>query len=354
MTCPAPVTPTVALAASPNPVSSAGGQSTLSWSSTNAYSCVAQSPWPGAIRYQCYWWGCYPVNYINLPTSGTQPVSVTSNTTYSLTCTGAGGTSPAASVTVSVADPCPATTINNCNLPTTSSGSSAGSCPASYTGSCSYSCNNRSWTSPSSNSCTAPAAPCNVSPWGTIASGSSVTAYQSASVTSPATCTSQTRTCTNGTLSGSYTNASCSVTLASCTLPWGGTIASGVSVTAFLNPTAVAPATCASDPSQTRTCTNGTLSGSYTNQNCTALNPAVTMAAAPSRVQPGNSTKLSWSTTDVTSCTVKGTNGFSHTGTSGTNVDSGAITSQTTFTLACNAGSPKSVVVNVVPAFQEF
>src|SRR3989338_4889438 len=45
----------------------------------------------------------------------------------------------------------------------------------------------------------------------TIASGSSVTAYQASSVAAGQTCTSQTRTCQNGSLSGSYTNTSCTV-----------------------------------------------------------------------------------------------------------------------------------------------
>ncbi len=215
------------------------------------------------------------------------------------------------------------------------------------------------WSKVSSSwfSCTPPAASCTL-PWGgTIASGQSTTAYQTPSVVSPQTCSSvaQTRTCTNGSLSGSFTYPSCSVSAASCNLPWGGTIASGVSVTAFLNPTVVAPATCASDPAQTRTCTNGSLSGSYTNQNCTALNPTATISASPTRVQSGNSTKLSWSTTDVTSCTVKGTNGFSRTSTSGTNIDSGTITSQATFTISCDgAAASASVRVNVVPQYQEF
>jgi len=40
----------------------------------------------------------------------------------------------------------------------------------------------------------------------------------------------QTRTCNNGTLSGSYTQQSCS---AVCALPWGGTINQGLSVTAY-------------------------------------------------------------------------------------------------------------------------
>jgi hypothetical protein len=101
-------------------------------------------------------------------------------------------------------------------------------------------------------------APCNL-PWGgTVAHGASVTAYV-ASAGTPG-CTSQTRTCTNGVLSGSYTAQSCT---AGCSLPWGGYIASGASVTAYQNPSA--PCT-----SQTRTCTAGSLSGSYTNQSCAA------------------------------------------------------------------------------------
>ena len=56
-----------------------------------------------------------------------------------------------------------------------------------------------------------PAASCTGTPWGTMASGTSNTAYSTSSVTYPNTCASQTRTCTNGTLSGSYANTSCSV-----------------------------------------------------------------------------------------------------------------------------------------------
>lgn len=103
-------------------------------------------------------------------------------------------------------------------------------------------------------------------PWGgTIANGSSVTAYQTNSSTN---CPSvaETRTCTNGVLSGSYTYQTCSAPAASCTLPWGGTIASGSSVTAYqTNVSTNCPGVA-----QTRSCTDGTLSGSYTYQSCSA------------------------------------------------------------------------------------
>ena len=124
----------------------------------------------------------------------------------------------------------------------------------------------------SDSSFTAPLASC-PAPWGgSIASGSSVSAYQFSSVSAPATCSavSETRTCNNGTLSGSYTNQSCSVST-SCTTPWGTTLSNGSSVPAYQSSTVTAPATCSS-VTETRTCSNGTLSGSYINQNCAVVN----------------------------------------------------------------------------------
>ncbi len=103
-------------------------------------------------------------------------------------------------------------------------------------------------------------------PWGgTIANGASVTAYSSSTPAGSCSSYSQTRTCSNGTLSGSYTNQTCS---SGCTLPWGGNIAHGQSVTAYSSATSGC-STCSSI-SQTRTCNSGTLSGSYSNQSCAA------------------------------------------------------------------------------------
>lgn len=99
-------------------------------------------------------------------------------------------------------------------------------------------------------------------PWGgSIAHGASVTAYSGCSASG---CASETRTCSFGVLSGSYTNQTCTgcPAAASCNLPWGGSIASGASVTAYTN---CSVTTCSS---QTRTCTNGTLSGTYPNAGC--------------------------------------------------------------------------------------
>ena len=107
---------------------------------------------------------------------------------------------------------------------------------------------------------------CTGTSWGTVAHGNSVTAYSSPSVAWNASCTSETRTCDNGTLGGSYLYTSCySAAPLSCTGTSWGTVAHGASVTAYSE---AAPAGACS--AQTRTCTNGSLDGSYTATGCTA------------------------------------------------------------------------------------
>jgi hypothetical protein len=81
----APAAPTATVSANPTAVAF-GGTSTLTWSSTNATACAASGGWSGA-----------------LPSSGSQSTgALTATTAYSLTCTGAGGTSNVAGVTVVV------------------------------------------------------------------------------------------------------------------------------------------------------------------------------------------------------------------------------------------------------------
>ena len=59
-----------------------------------------------------------------------------------------------------------------------------------------------------------------LSPCGTIAHGASCTAYATSSACS-GSCRSETRTCNNGTLSGSFTNASCSIMACGTPYWWG-------------------------------------------------------------------------------------------------------------------------------------
>ncbi len=72
-----------------------------------------------------------------------------------------------------------------------------------------------------------------------------------------------------------------------CNLPWGGTLAHSADVTTYQNSSESCGNTCTSE---TRTCTDGTLSGTYTNQNC-----SVTACAACS------STTINWSSCNALS-----------------------------------------------------
>jgi hypothetical protein len=131
-------------------------------------------------------------------------------------------------------------------------------------------------------------------PWGgNISHGASVTAY----LTSTPTCTSETRTCNNGTLSGSYTFQACSGS--PCTLPWGGSIAHGASVTAWNGP--MQKPTCTL--SETRTCNNGSLSGSWQYQTCSNCSGVI--------YPTSGATRYCWHTTSAfqsctTTCSTKG------------------------------------------------
>ncbi|MDB5237758.1 MAG: hypothetical protein JWM46_28 [Candidatus Kaiserbacteria bacterium] len=109
---------------------------------------------------------------------------------------------------------------------------------------------------------------------GTIPQGASVTAYQYSSVATGQSCASQSRTCSAGTLSGTYQYSSCTIGVAqSCTLN-GTTVASGASQS-FYSAQSVASGLLCSSVSQSRTCTNGVLSGdqSYQYSSCVVGQP---------------------------------------------------------------------------------
>lgn len=105
----------------------------------------------------------------------------------------------------------------------------------------------------------------------TIAHGQSINAYQQSSVPFGQSCVQQTRTCNDGILSGSYAFTSCSPGVAAGCLFNGSILAHGASVTAFATSTVDFGLSC---QSQIRTCSNGTLSGSYTFAGCAVDAPA--------------------------------------------------------------------------------
>lgn len=116
-------------------------------------------------------------------------------------------------------------------------------------------------------------------PWGdTMDDGDTIYAYRASSVAADAECEGQVRTCSGGVLSGSYRHRNCTVEdpdddPVDCSLPWGGTLAHGRSTTAYESASVASTSTC---NSQTRSCDNGTLSGSFTHQSCTVSEPVTT------------------------------------------------------------------------------
>jgi lysophospholipase L1-like esterase len=159
-------TPTVSLTANPTSITS-GQSSTLTWSSTSATSCSATTPsgWTSSTA-----------------TSGTQSVSPTSTTTYTLSCTGAGGTAQA-TATVTVGSVSAPTATLAANPTTITSGSSS----------------TLTWSSTNATSCSA-----------TAPSGFSITGTSGTQSVSPTTTTTYTISCTGA---GGSVIASATVTV---------------------------------------------------------------------------------------------------------------------------------------------
>ncbi|MEZ0391034.1 MAG: hypothetical protein ACAH59_02385 [Pseudobdellovibrionaceae bacterium] len=104
----------------------------------------------------------------------------------------------------------------------------------------------------------------------TIAHGQSIQTYKKSEVPYGAKCESQKRTCSNGSLSGSYKEESCEVEPPrSCTFN-GQTIPSGSSVKAYQTSKVPFGQSCRA---QSRTCTDGQLSGQYTKGSCVQEKP---------------------------------------------------------------------------------
>lgn len=95
----------------------------------------------------------------------------------------------------------------------------------------------------------------------------SVVAYESSSVAYGSSCKNETRVCYNGEMSGAYAYASCAVDVPASCLFSGQTIAHGESVQSYGPPSE--NGVCAKE---TRVCTNGVLSGSYTSMTCAVVN----------------------------------------------------------------------------------
>lgn len=291
----------ISFTATPDTINS-GKTAKLSWSSINATTCSAGGD--GAS------WGWSGIR----PTAGNQVTPpLTSNQTYTIKCTGNDG-SASKKVTVNVSSLATAPYLSFNALPDAIPYgekatlawiiSDAESCTTSNSGeypewtgplpskslfgglkstraltldqTFTITCTNGTGTATATTvksvaiAVSAPSS-CTLSPWGEIQSGSSIDAYLTSTVAYGETCASEKRNCLNGKLSGSYTNQSCKPAEGrGCSLG-GTTIKAGETITAYKETTS--PLTYGTScPSEVRKCEDGTLTGSYTKQNCDTVN----------------------------------------------------------------------------------
>ena len=126
-----------------------------------------------------------------------------------------------------------------------------------------------------------------------IANGSSVQAFTTSSVGYDQTCQVETRTCSNGSLSGSNTHSSCSIDAAkSCSFN-GATVPHGGGIQAWATNSVAFGQSC---KSEIRSCTNGVLSGSNTYNSCN-VEPAKTCTFNGQTIANGATVKAYTSST---------------------------------------------------------
>lgn len=98
-----------------------------------------------------------------------------------------------------------------------------------------------------------------------------ITAYEASTVPHGTTCRSQTRRCNNGTMTGTYKFSSCAVGAPAHCMFGHSAVVHGQNITTFEASTVPFGEECRS---QTRTCNNGTLTGSFMFPNCNVGQPS--------------------------------------------------------------------------------
>ena len=336
-----PAAPTISLSADPSSVLPEG-LSTLTWSTTNATTCTASNV--GAEGST--WWGAKP-------TSGSDVRGpLTATATYSLSCTGPGGTASQSVTVVVTGSPPPAPTVT---LTATPSSVSPGGLST------------LTWSTTNATTCTASNVGAEGSTWrgAKPTSGSDVRGPLAATATYSLSCAGP-----GGTASQSVTvvvtgsppaaptvaltaipssiSAGNSTTLAWVSANATGCIASGAwsGSRAISGESAVSPT---STSTYILTCTGmgGSASDSVT-VTVSVPAPTVNLTATPTTINAGQSTTLTWSSTNATGCTATG-------GWSGAQLLSGelvvATTSTATYVLTCigvGGSTAKSVTVTVI------
>jgi|GEM_PF-859905 len=344
-----PISPTVTISANPTEVT-LGGTTTLTWSSTNAYSCTASEDWSGPE-----------------PTSGTLTVTPgLGSRNYYLTCTGAPGTTSAVAYAhVEVSAPPP--TLNFSASPSTITlGQST----------------TLTWSTANASSCSdisgGPGSNVNADAGGNISGSVSFTPNESGSIEYDLECYG----------GGSSVGATVTVTVnpavtpppvptvnltanptsltlgQSTTLSWTTTNAASCSASSSDNSykgTQSTGGTLSETPAATGTvtytltCANsaGVTASAMASVSVTApapTAPLVTITANPAAITLGESIHLSWSSTNATSCTASSSDD-SYTGTEpaiGTTVETPAVAGMLIYTLSCSGPGGATTAANAV------
>jgi hypothetical protein len=319
--------PTAQLSAMPTSIA-AGSASMLTWSSTHASSCAASGDWSGSLA-----------------SSGSLSTgALAASATYSLTCTGAGGTTAPVMAAVTVY-PLPTVTLSATPTAVALGGSS-----------------NLVWTSSNAASCTASGG------WtGALAVGGnqstgpiaatqmySITCVGLGGVSAPATATVALIPAPTATLSAAPTSVASgnaavltwnSSNATSCTASggWGGTLAtSGTQSTGAVTANTAYALIC--------TGPGGTSAPASAAVTLIPL-PSVNLSALPTAVAAGSAATLTWTSSNATACMASG--GWSGSvGVSGNQATAGLNTA-TSYSLTCTGpgglSSPATALVNIVP-----
>lgn len=321
-----------------------GGSTTINWSSTNATGCTVTKDGATVVG----WTGA----------TGSQPTpALYATTTYAVTCSGDGGTSALASVTITVAN-APTATISATSPSidysaatdiTWGSSNATNGCVlkkdgvtiATWTGTTGTQSTGQLYTNTTysaicynsvnyaSNTATVTIAVASA-PTATISAASISIAYGGA---------------TDITWGSSNANAGCVLKKDGVTITsWTGT--SGTQPTGALTANTTYSATCSNKPGASATA-NVTVS--------VAGGPTATISAAATSLSYSGSTTISWNSTNATTCVLKkdGVTIAGWTGVSGSQ-PTGSLTATTTYTATCSnsAGTTasNSVTITVDPA----
>ena len=310
--------PAVTLTASPTSITS-GQSSTLSWSSTNATSCTG-------------------TGFTASGTSGSVTVSPTATQTYSITCTGTGGTSPAVSARVTVGASAASASIFTTQVPATLNASDGASVnyelgtlfrstsSGRITGIRFYKSNletgthtGRIWSATGTLLATV------------VFSGETASGWQAQNLTTPLAITANTTYTVSVNTGNSYYSAT-SGGLGSAVI--NGQLSTVVGSNGTYGPVAVFP-------TNTWNASNYFRDVVFVSDNPGAPVPTVTLTASPASITAGQSSTLSWSSTNATSCT--GT-GFTASGTSGS--VSVSPTGTQTYSITCSGPGGTSLTVS--------